>query len=295
MNMTIQLNGINKIYGNQHALKDINLDLKANRIYGLLGRNGAGKTTLLHLLTTQFFPSSGDIRINQQNPYENAELLKQICFVKESQPFRKHFRVRDILRLASAFYPNWDDAYAQRLVREFELDITKKLTALSRGMESAVGIIVGLASRAPLTIYDEPYLGLDAVARKIFYDRLIEDFGEHPRTIIMSTHLIDEVSKLLEHVMIIRQGRLVIDEEIDAVLERAFFINGHVDQLRSLEKDARILHIETLGAAAAASWFGPMSAVERASMQESGLEISRMPLQQLLVQLTTDRKEGVHA
>src|SRR5260221_9730741 len=105
------------------------------------------------------------------------------------------------------------------------------MKALSRGMLSAAGVIVGLASRAPLTIFDEPYLGLDAVARSIFYDRLLEDYAEHPRTVILSTHLIDEVSRLLEHILVIDQGRLILDEDADALRGRAFAVVGPAAQV----------------------------------------------------------------
>src|SRR5690606_25742535 len=155
--MTIQFENISKTYADgKTALQNINIQLEPNRIYGLLGRNGAGKTTLMHLLTAQLLPTTGNITINGQSPFENAQLLSELCFVKESQPFRKNFRISDLLRLAAMFYPNWDQAFADKLMRDFELSPNKKMTSLSRGMESAAGIIVGLASRAPITVYDEP-------------------------------------------------------------------------------------------------------------------------------------------
>ncbi len=235
--MTIQFRHIHKTYADgKTALTDIDFTLEENRIYGLLGRNGAGKTTLLHLLTAQLLPTSGSIEINGESPFENDSLQQQICFVKESQPFKKNFKIHELLRLASLFYPNWDHEFASRLLEDFELDPNKKMTSLSRGMESAVGIIIGLASRAPITVYDEPYLGLDAVARKIFYDRLLQDFIDHPRTIILSTHLIDEVSKLFEQVIIIHQGKIILNEEVDEILACANMLNGSTDKLTSLPK-----------------------------------------------------------
>ena len=100
-------------------------------------------------------------------------------------------------------------------VDDFNLPLKRRIKKLSRGMLSAVGIVIGLASRAPLTIFDEPYLGLDVVSRGLFYDRLMEDYLEHPRTVILSTHLIDEVSNLLEHVLVIDNGKLIIDEDAE--------------------------------------------------------------------------------
>ena len=294
--MTIQFRNIHKTYADgKTALTKINLTLEENRIYGLLGRNGAGKTTLMHLLTAQLLPTSGSIEINGQSPFENDALQQQICFVKESQPqpFKKNFRIRELLKLASLFYPTWDHDLAMEMLAEFELDPSKKMSSLSRGMESAVGIIIGLAARAPITVYDEPYLGLDAVSRKIFYDRLLQDFIDHPRTIIMSTHLIDEVSKLFEHVIMIHQGQIILDEEVDAILARAYTLEGNTDSINTLADDARIVHIETFGRSAYASWFGEMNEEDRDQLASLGIEISDMPLQQLLVQLTRDAKKEV--
>src|SRR6185437_4426143 len=135
----------------------------------------------------------------------------------ESQKYPDTFRIIDVLAVAKTLYPDWDDAYAKSLIEDFRLPIKRKIKKLSRGMLSSVGIVVGLASRAPLTIFDEPYLGLDAVARVLFYDRLLEDYAEYPRTVILSTHLIDEVSRLLEHVLVIDNGKLLLDEDADAL------------------------------------------------------------------------------
>ena len=132
----------------------------------------------------------------------------------------------DVLEAAAWFFPCWDREYAFALTEDFQLPLNRRMKALSRGMLSAAGVIVGLASRAPLTIFDEPYLGLDAVARAYFTTGCWRITREHPRTVIVSTHLIDEVSRLLEHVLVIDQGRLIIDEEAEALRGRAFTVVG---------------------------------------------------------------------
>src|SRR5262249_35437536 len=157
------------------------------------------------------------------------------------------FRVIDVLELGAIFFPNWDHDYALSLTEAFRLPLKRKMKALSRGMLSAAGIIVGLTSRAPLTIFDEPYLGLDAVARGIFYDRLLEDYAEHPRTVILSTHLIDEVSRLLQHVIVIDQGKLMLDEETDALRGRAFTVVGAASKVDTYTAGRDLLGREPLG------------------------------------------------
>lgn len=203
MNYAVEINRLTKSFSQVTAIDEVSFSLEAGKIYGLLGRNGAGKTTIMHMITAQLFPTSREIKVFGQHPYENNRVLSQICFIKESQKYPDSFRVIDVLEAAQAFFPNWDRDYAYSLIEEFRLPLKRGMKKLSRGMLSSVGIVIGLASRAPLTIFDEPYLGLDAVARNLFYDRLLEDYSEHPRTVVLSTHLIDEVSNILEHVIVI--------------------------------------------------------------------------------------------
>ena len=222
----VEVNHLTKTFRNEKVIDDVSFSIQANKIYGLLGRNGAGKTTIMHILTGQLFASSGEIKVFGEHPYENNRVLRQLCFIKESQKYPDSFRVRDVIQLAEHFFPNWDRNYAYKLCKDFRLPLNRTMKKLSRGMRSSVGIIIGLASRAPLTIFDEPYLGLDAVARTMFYDYLIEDYGTSPRTILLSSHLIDEISEILEHVMVIDNGKLLVDEDADELRGRAYTVAG---------------------------------------------------------------------
>ena len=196
MSTIVEAEDLTKRFGDLTAIDNISFSLEAGKIYGLLGRNGSGKTTLLRLLTAQLFATGGKLLVIGEQPYENRRVLSQICFMKESQKYPRHWRVGDVLAMAAWCFPRWDADYASALSKDFHLPLTQKMRTLSRGALSAVGIVVGLASRVPLSIFDEP-LVLDVVARSLFYERLIADYGEHPRTILVSTHLIDEVSRLL--------------------------------------------------------------------------------------------------
>ena len=167
MKNVIEVKQLNKSYGKFNAIQDISFSIEENKIYGLLGRNGAGKTTLMKMITAQIFPTSGDLKVFGEDPYENANVLSQICFIKESQKYPDHYSVLDILEVSKSIFPNWDVNLSNSLIEDFNLPLKRKTKKLSRGMLSAVGIVIGLASRAPLTIFDEPYLGLDAVSRGI--------------------------------------------------------------------------------------------------------------------------------
>src|SRR5690242_15082380 len=155
-------------------------------------------------------------------------------------------------------------------------------------MNSAVGIVIGLSSRAPLTLFDEPYLGLDAVARQLFYDRLLADYAEHPRTILLSTHLIEEIADLLEHVLLIDRGRIVLDDDADSLRASAVTVSGPRDRVEAFGARHDVLHRETLG--------GSARAVVRLTSADDpavdGLAWEATPLQQLVVSMSRRSASG---
>ncbi|PPG34559.1 ABC transporter ATP-binding protein [Rathayibacter sp. AY2B9] len=288
MSAVIEVHDLTKHYGRMRAVDGIGFALEENRIHGLLGRNGAGKTTLMSLLTGQEFASSGEIRVFGQSPVENAAVLSRTCFIKESQKYPDDFKVKHVLRSAPWFFDGWDEAFARELVEDFRLPVDRKIKKLSRGQLSAIGVIVGLASRAPLTFFDEPYLGLDAVARQLFYDRLLQDFAEHPRTVVLSTHLIDEVSSLLEHVLVIDRGRLVVDSDAEELRGAAATVIGPRHAVESFTAGREVIARSALGSRASAT-LPRLDDAGRASAARHGLELESVPLQQLVVQLTTGK------
>lgn len=279
-NFVIEMQGLTKHFGSSKALDHMTLQLEPNKIYGLLGRNGAGKTTMLNILTGRMFATSGQAYILGKHAYENIDILKQICFIEEKGFYSSTIKVSQVLKLAGGLYPNWDYEYAKELVRLFELDEKKKYRQLSRGMESSLGLIIGLASRAPVTIFDEPSLGLDAVIRERFYDAVIDDFSRHPRTVIISTHLIDEVSRLFEDVIIVDGGKLLLKSNAAELKERAFYLSGKENDVREAAKGTVMMGEERFGSTLIASVYS-----KNGIRQNANVEIQPMPLQKLFVQL----------
>ena len=286
MTSVIEARGLTKRFGSVTAVNSATFSIEANTITGLLGRNGAGKTTLMQLMTAQQFASDGTISVFGSSPIENATTLQQVCFIKESQKYPDDYQPRHIFRAAPWFYPNWDADFAERLIAEFRVPVTRRMKKLSRGQVSAVGVIVGLASRAPITFFDEPYLGLDAVARQVFYDRLLEDYAEHPRTVVLSTHLIDEVSNLLERVLVIDDGRIIVDKDAEELRGQATTLAGPAAAVERFVAGRDVLHTERLGGLATAT-VGALGAADRATAAEAGLELAPVSLQQLIIRLTT--------
>ncbi|QHW34686.1 ABC transporter ATP-binding protein [Paenibacillus rhizovicinus] len=296
METIVEARRLTKSYGSFTAVDNVSFAIEPNKIYGLLGRNGAGKTTIMHLITAQLFPSSGELHVFGEEPYENNRVLRKTCFIKESQKYPDSFRVKDVLDTAAMLFPNWDDDFAKRLTADFNLPLKRRVKKLSRGMLSSVGIIIGLASRAELTIFDEPYLGLDAVARSIFYERLMEDYTEFPRTVILSTHLIDEVSKLLEHVIVINKGRILLDDEADSLRGRAYTVSGPAAKIDSYAAGKKVIHQESLGGSRSITIYERLGASDQKQAEALGLQFTPVTIQQLIVYLTnqsTERKENL--
>lgn len=278
--------GLHKHFGKVRAVDGVDFALDEHRIHGLLGRNGAGKTTLMSLLTAQEFATSGEVEIFGQSPVENASVLERTAFIKESQKYPDDFKVKHVLRSAPWFFAGWDEEFAGRLVDDFRLPVDRRIKKLSRGQLSAIGVIVGLASRAPLTFFDEPYLGLDAVARQLFYDRLLADYSEHPRTVVLSTHLIDEVSNLLEHVLVIDDGRIIIDRDADDLRGAATNVVGTRAAVEEFARGREVLHREGIGGISSIT-VADLDAVGRREAVDAGLELAPVSLQQLIVRTTT--------
>ena len=288
----IELTDVTKRYKDTKAVDGVTLRIDGGKIYGLLGRNGAGKTTLMSILTAQDPETSGDVRVFGQHPYENDSILSRMCFIRESQKYPEDFTPAQAFKSAGLFFQNWDQDFADRLAEEFTLPLKRRIKKLSRGQLSAVGVIIGLAARAELTFFDEPYLGLDAVARQIFYDRLVEDYSGHPRTIILSSHLIDEVANLLEHVLLIDHGRIILDDDAENIRGSAATITGEETKVAEFTAGRKVLHRERLGSLASVTIEARLGSADRSRAAELGLELSPVSLQQLVVRKTMAAPAG---
>ena len=182
----LKAEGIVKTYGEQEVLKNLDLSVEPGKIYGLIGRNGVGKTTLLSILTGQNKRDAGSVTYNGEEVWENQNALDALCFSRELSPTQfngpNNFKVGQYIKSAAIFYPHWDQAYAEELKSEFKLEDKKKISQLSKGQMSMVTILIALASRAPITILDEPVAGLDVVMRERFYQLLLQDHMDTGRT-----------------------------------------------------------------------------------------------------------------
>lgn len=285
----IRTHRLTKRYGSVTALDHLDVTVPGQRIVGLLGRNGAGKTTLMQLLTGQIFPDEGEVEVFGERPAENPRVLSRVSFVAEAQKYPYSFHARHVLSVAPWFFADWDADLAASLVDTFGLPLRRPVAKLSRGELSMVGIIVGLASRAPLTFFDEPYLGLDAVARRLFYDILLADYAERPRTIVISTHLIDEISPLLDHVLLIDRGRILLDADADVARGSTTVVSGATSAVDRFVEGRTVLARHSTGPLARATVADSYDAVA-APATAAGLIAEPVTLQQLLIDRTSSRQ-----
>lgn len=242
---------LSKSYGKKEVLQNLNLELEKGKIYGLIGRNGAGKTTLLSLMSGQNPANAGTVTCNGMPVWENERALEHICFSRELNPMTANgansMKVKKYFKTAAIYMPNWDKELAKRLAEEFELDVNKRISKLSKGMMSMVSIIVALASKADYTFLDEPVAGLDVVARENFYRILLEEFAESGRTFVISTHIIEEASDVFEEVIMINGGRIILKENTMDLLDRARHISGKAEDVDELLKKYDAYHVEKMG------------------------------------------------
>ncbi|GAA3441702.1 ATP-binding cassette domain-containing protein [Planomonospora venezuelensis] len=284
--MKIDVNDLRVDYGDVRAIDGMTFSLDAGKIYGLLGRNGSGKTTLLSVLAGFRRESGGTVRVDGRPVFENGAVTGDVCLVRDAGETIGIGTVEDALYFAEWLRPHWDAAYADALLDRFGLRRKANVKTMSKGQRSALGVVVGLAGRSPLTMFDESYLGMDAPSRYSFYDALLADFMEHPRTVILSTHLIEEYSSLFEEVLIIDRGRLVLHEESQTVLARGTSVTGPAERVEAFTGGLTVLDTRRLGPTASAMVYGDLDDARRGQAREAGLELGPIAMQDLFVHLT---------
>lgn len=273
-------------YGGFAALDNLSFSLEGGKIYGLIGRNGAGKTTLLSLLASYIEPTSGTVLVGGDVPFENETVMEQVTFVHETDYRNETDTVKDMLEGSKRYRPHFDADYAAKLVERFGLPLHKKIGHLSKGMQSALSVTVGLANRSPVTLYDEAYQGMDAPTREIFYRELLEDQAAHPRTILFSTHFVSEMDYLFDEVLILDRGKLLLQESYDLLIHRGVSVTGSAESVDEFTRGLQVLNVQRLGGTNSAMVYGELDDGQRRAAKQLGLELGPVPLQDLFIHLT---------
>lgn len=282
----INIKNLSFAYDKKNILKDVNLSEVEPVIVGLWGRNGSGKTTLMKILSGLENPDDGIVEVDGVVPYNNIEAMHHVTFMQEDHPYSDLWDVNDAMNFASDFNRNWDQELADELVNIFQLPRNQKIRKFSKGMKTMITIVIGLASKSSVTIFDEPSNGLDAHMRKQFYDVLLDSYEDHPRLILLSSHHIEEVQPLCEKIAIINNNTLMKYEETDVFKNNGVYISGAADTIQSFIVDMPVLEKRKLGKQLKVMVDEPFTEDLKIRAEADGLTIEKVPFQDYLVNLT---------
>jgi len=218
MGQIVDVNDLSRSFGSKSALDRVSFRATAGQVHGLVGANGAGKTTLIKHLLGLLRAQSGSVRVFGRDPVRDpVGVLSRIGYLSEERELPEWMRIDELMRYTQAFHPTWDGLYARELLETFGLDPSKKVKELSKGMRAQAGLLVAVAHRPELLILDEPSSGLDAIVRRDILDAIVRAVVDDGRTVIFSSHLLDEVERMSDHVTMIENGRVTLSGILDDV------------------------------------------------------------------------------
>jgi ABC-2 type transport system ATP-binding protein len=216
----ITVSELTRRFGTKAALASVSLSVPRGAVYGLVGENGAGKTTLIKHILGLLRAQSGSVSVFGLDPVADpVSVLSRIGYLSEERDLPGWMRVDELIRYSRAFYSSWDDAYAEELLRAFELDASATIKHLSKGQTARLGLLIALAYRPELLVLDEPSTGLDPVVRRDILDAIIRTIADEGRTVLFSSHLLDEVERVADHVTMISHGKIVMSGSLAAIRE----------------------------------------------------------------------------
>jgi ABC-2 type transport system ATP-binding protein len=229
----IDIRGLTRRFGTKTAVDNVTLKVPRGAVFGLVGANGAGKTTLIRHVLGLLKAASGGVRVFGRDPVADpVAVLSRIGYLSEENDLPGWMRVDELLRYSQAFYPAWDEAYAEDLRQAFGLDPAARIKNLSKGQRARAGLLIALAYRPELLVLDEPSSGLDPIVRRDILGAIIRTIAEEGRTVLFSSHLLDEVELVSDHVAMMDNGRLVLSAALDEVKESHHRLTVRFDEAR---------------------------------------------------------------
>jgi ABC-2 type transport system ATP-binding protein len=214
----IEINGLVRRFGKKTALESVTMAVPQGCVMGLVGENGAGKTTLIKHILGLFKAQAGQVRVFDLDPVVDPPgVLGRIGYLSENREMPEWMRIGELIRYTRAYYPAWDMAYARELLETFGLDETQKIKGLSRGQRALTGLLMALAYRPDLLLLDEPSSGLDPVVRRDILAAVVQTIADEGRTVVLSSHLLDEVERVADHVTMIHEGKVVFADTMHNV------------------------------------------------------------------------------
>lgn len=290
----IESRGLTKIYGGTKALNNLTCKIEKNKITGLIGRNGAGKTTLLKIIAGFMKETSGELKVFSETPFNNLLVSANVMFIHDQMNLPTSLNLKEILETAASFYENWDDELANRLLDYFSLNPLQHYNGLSKGMKSTYNVILGLAARVPLTLFDEPTSGMDAAVRKDFYRALLKDYLAHPRTILISSHHLNEIEDLLEDILLMKDGKELLHLPIADLKEWAVGLQGKTVTIDEWKQNKEVIFSKSVGLEQSYVVVrNQFSETEQQNARLAGIELTPVTSSDLCVYLTSKTKGGI--
>lgn len=286
--MGIEISKVTKHFGSTCALREVSLELEDHGLYGLLGNNGAGKTTLFNVITNRLYVDRGTVLVDGELAAGRDKVLSKIYMMGEENYYPEDMKVGKAFQVTSLFYPNFDNARALELARQFGLEPKKKISKLSTGYASIFRMILALCVNTPYLLLDEPVLGMDARHRDMFYKILINQYAERPCTIVISTHLIQEVAHIIGHALVIRDGAIIKNAPVEDLLKDCWSINGPRDRVAEFVKGKNVVRSTAIGGLTSVL----LDSLAEDALLPVGLEKQRATLQDYFIALMEREEQG---
>lgn len=282
----LKIYNLSKNFRKVQALNDVNLDFEENKIYGIFGRNGAGKSTLIKTIGNMLYPNNGLIEISGSINNKNTELLNIIHIMSQDEVYDLNEKVINYFNFIAKINPKFDIDLAKDYASQFELNPNIKLKNLSLGYRTIFKLCVALAQNTPYVINDEPVFGLDLIHRELFYKLLLEQYSRANNTIIIATHIIDEIENLVDKVIIIDHGEIKINMDYSELLKEVFLLSGSREEILKLVNLESIIYEEKIGQVTNAYIRG-----SELSSPLDKVQISHLELEEIFIALTNERRD----
>jgi len=296
MSDVIKAISLSKKFEKWYALSEVSFTIPENSITGLIGRNGSGKTTLMKILAGLLDKTSGEALVFGEYPMDNLPILQKLVYTYhnigyDSLGFGESVKLDVLLFSYKTIFPSFDSEFASKLLKYFDLNDKMKYKKLSQGMASVFNFICALACRTPITMFDEPVLGMDVTVRKSAYEILLKDFMQHPRTFIISSHLLSEIEGVLSDILLIEQGKVVLNKPIDDIRQSAYRIDGSKSAINEFSKDKNVIAEKASEMSDFAIIYEPYNDVIAEQARKFDITVSAVGAEDLCVYLTAQNKE----
>ena len=244
MSAAIQADGLGKRYRQKWALRDCSFEIPAGRVCGLVGANGAGKTTLLRLLAGLSRPSSGAARVAGETPRDDADFLSHVGYLAQEVPLYRRWTAADHLRMGAALNRRWDGDWGRERLRSLRIPLDQRVGTLSGGQRAQVAMAVALSKHPRVLLLDEPVAALDPLARRDFLAVLGEAVADRDLTVVLSSHLVADLERVCDHLVVLADSRTVLVDDLDTVLASHRLLTGPNRDTTALERDHTVLRTE---------------------------------------------------